>query len=180
MAVVRMDIQTIVVSGGSVSSLVVLRPHKRRNGSSTQLPIRIGPIESASISMGIDGTPHERPLTHDLMSQIISSLGATVSRVVISDVQNTTFFAVVDLVSEDGRTVSVDARPSDAIALAVRTQSPIYAEERVLDTAALPDFTGVKQDEERHEMEMFHDFVENLSPEDFNAPSGGPSRSDTN
>lgn len=171
MGVVRMDIQTIVVSGGPVSSLVILRPHRRRGSSTQQLPIQIGPVESASISMAIDGTPHDRPLTHDLLSKVISSLGASVSKVVISDVRDTTFYARIDLATGDGRTVSVDSRPSDAIALAVRTKASIYADEKVLDTATLPDFKGVKQDEERHEMELFHDFVEHLSPDDFNSPS---------
>lgn len=177
MGVVRMDIQTIVVSGGPVSSLVVLRPHRNRGRSSVQLPIRIGPVESAAISMGVDGTPHERPLTHDLLCTIISSLGGRVSRVVISEVRGTTFYAKVEIVTGEGTTVEVDARPSDAIAIAVRTQAPVYADEKVLDTAALPDFKGVERDEERHEMELFHDFVENLSPDDFSEANSDIGRS---
>lgn len=173
MAYVRMDIQTIVVSGGDVSSLVVLRPHRRRGNSSVQLPIRIGPVESSAISMGVDGSHHERPLTHDLLCNAIKALGASVSRVVISDVHGTTFYAQLQLSTRDGDIVSVDSRPSDALAVAVRCAAPIYADEKVLDTAALPDFKGVRQDEEQHEMELFHDFVENLSPDDFNTASKG-------
>lgn len=171
MAYVRMDIQTIVVSGSKASSLVVLRPHRRREGSSVQLPIRIGPVESSAISMGVDGSHHARPLTHDLLCSTIGALGASVSRVVISDVHDTTFYAQLQLSTKEGDLVSVDARPSDALAVAVRCGAPIYADEKVLDTAALPDFKGVEQDEEQHEMELFHDFVENLSPEDFNTTS---------
>lgn len=171
MAYVRMDIQTIVVSGSKVSSLVVLKPHRRRGNSSMQLPIRIGPVESSAISMGVDGSHHERPLTHDLICNTIRALGASVTRVVISDVHGTTFYAQIQLTTRDGDIVSVDSRPSDALAVAVRCGAPIYADEKVLDTAALPDFKGVKQDEEEHEMELFHDFVEHLSPDDFNTTS---------
>ena len=88
----------------------------------------------------------------------------------INDVRGTTFYAQIHILSPDGRQLQVDARPSDAIALAVRTGTPIYAEEYVLDTAALPDFRGVEEDEERQEMQKFHDFVQSLSPEDFKAP----------
>lgn len=172
MAYVRMDIQTIVVSGSKVSSLVVLKPHRRRENSSIQLPIRIGPVESSAISMGVDGSRHDRPLTHDLLCNTIKALGATVSRVVISDVHDTTFYAQLQLTTRDGDMVTVDSRPSDALAVAVRCGAPIYADEHVLDTAALPDFKGVKQEEEEHEMQLFHDFVENLSPDDFNTTSG--------
>lgn len=170
MASVRMDIQTVVVGNGRLTSLVVLKPHRRHRNSSIQLPIRIGSVESAAISMGVEGSPHKRPVTHDLIKSIISTLGASVSSVVISDVRGTTFYAQIKLLTSQGDIVSVDSRPSDAIALAVRTNAPIFAEEKVLDTAALPDFKGVRADEERQEMARFHDFVENLSPDDFNAP----------
>lgn len=171
MAYVRMDIQTIVVGGGPLSSLVVLKPHRRRGNSSVQLPIRIGSVESTAISMGIDGTPHERPMTHDLLRSVIGALGAAVTGVIINDVRGTTFYSQIRMVTAQGDTVTVDARPSDSIALAVRTHTPIFADEHVLDTAAFPDFTAVEKDEEQQEMERFHDFVENLSPEDFNTSS---------
>lgn len=171
MANVRMDIQTIVVGGGPLSSLVVLKPHRRRGDSSVQLPIRIGSVESSAISMGIDGTPHDRPMTHDLLRSVIGALGAAVTGVIITDVRGTTFYSKIRMVTADGDTIAVDARPSDAIALAVRTHTPIFADEHVLDTAAFPDFKSVEKDEERQEMERFHDFVEHLSPEDFNTSS---------
>lgn len=170
MAIVRMDIQTIVVGQSAGTSLVVLKPHHRRGSNSVQLPIRIGSVESSAITMGIDGSPTTRPLTHDLLKSVIDALDAAVTEVVINDVRGTTFYAQIHILSPDGRQLQVDARPSDAIALAVRTGTPIYAEEYVLDTAALPDFRGVEEDEERQEMQKFHDFVQSLSPEDFKAP----------
>lgn len=170
MALVRMNISTIVVGGSAGSSLVVLKPHHRRGSNSVELPIRIGSVESSAISMGIDGSAPSRPLTHDLLKSVISSLGAALTGVVINDVRGTTFYAQLRLLTPDGERVQVDARPSDAIALAVRMRTPIYAEESVLDTAALPDFRSVEEDEERQELQRFHDFVEGLNPEDFNAP----------
>ncbi len=119
--------------------------------------------------MGIDGSTHARPLTHDLLKSVITSLGAALTGVVINDVRGTTFYAQLRLLTPNGERIQVDARPSDAIALAVRMRTPIYAEEAVLDTAAMPDFRSVEEDEERQEMQKFHDFVEGLSPEDFNA-----------
>ena len=156
-----MDIQTVVVGGGPVASLIVLRTRKpNADGSFTQLPIRIGAVEATAISMGVDGAHGGRPMTHDLLASTIEALGAKVSHVVISDVEGTTFFAQVALRTNSGRSIQVDARPSDAIALAVRVDAPLFA---------LPDFAAVEKDEEKQELEKFHAFVEGLSPDDFNA-----------
>lgn len=119
--------------------------------------------------MGVDKTAHERPMTHDLLQSVITTLGASLERVAIVDVHGTTFFAQLRLVAPTGEELAVDARPSDAIALAVRMHAPIYADERVLDTAALPDFDAVERSEREREEAAFHEFVEGLSPEDFRA-----------
>ena len=166
MALVRMDIQSIVVGAGPVTSLVILRP-RHGDSASLQLPIRIGTYESMSISMGVDHTPHKRPMTHDLLASVVESLGSKVREVVIERVQGTTFFARVHLEGAGGEVTSVDARPSDAIALAVRTHAPIFAEEHVLDTAAMPDFHAVEKDAALSDEAAFHEFVEGLSPDDF-------------
>ena len=79
----------------------------------------------------------------------------------------------MELIAANGSHEYLDARPSDAIALAVRTGAPVYAEESVLTTAALPDFAAVEKDEQEAELAEFHQFVENLSPEDFNVPTDG-------
>ena len=165
MALVRMDIQSLVMGGGPVTSLVVLKP--RRGHASGKLPIRIGTVEAAAISMGMDSTIAKRPMTHDLLGNVISSLGANVTGAIITRVDGTTFYAQVRLTAESGEELSIDARPSDAIALAVRLHAPIFADERVLDTAAMPDFGAVERDERAREAEAFHEFVEGLSPEDF-------------
>lgn len=173
MSLIRMDIQAVVVGGGSVSSLVVLKPHSKHAHATTKLPIRIGSVESAAISMGVDGQTRPRPMTHDLMLSTINALGATLTGISINDVHGTTFYAQLRLLKPDGEQVLVDSRPSDAIALAVRAGVPIFAEEQVLDVAGLPDFGAVKEEEQREEMDRFHDFVENLSPDDFSEPALG-------
>lgn len=165
MALVRMDIQTVVVGGGPVASLIVLRTHD--GDKDVRLPIKIGAIEATAISMGINGAPTKRPMTHDLLLSTVRTLGAKLESVTIAKVEGTTFFARLNVrVSDDDLRV-VDARPSDAIALAVRVGAPIYATEDVMNTATLPDFAAVEEMERQHSLEEFHDFVENLSPADF-------------
>lgn len=170
MAMQRMDIESVVVGGGPVASLLVLRTRARRRGEKTlQLPIRIGNVEASAISLGVDARPGKRPLTHDLLTQAVQRLGARCVSARIVGVEGTTFFAQVELERADGEHVYLDARPSDAVALAVRAQVPIFAADGVLACAALPDFSGVEEAEKAHELEEFHSFVENLSPGDFAA-----------
>lgn len=170
MALRRMDIQTIVVGNGPISSLIVLRTQATSESEAVQLPIRIGRVEAAAISMGVGRRQDGRPMTHDLLRDTIVKLGAGLLSVAIVDVRGTTFFARLNLETNDGRHLSLDCRPSDAIALAVRMHVPILADDRVLDTATMPDFKSVEEEEKGRELERFHEFVESLSPEDF-APS---------
>ncbi len=167
MALIRMDIHTIAVGGGPIPSVIVLRSRTSSDETPIELPIRIGTIEAMAISMGLDSQLHERPMTHDLLRNVIQSLDATVSRVAIVDVHGTTFFAELQLTTSSGHFVTVDSRPSDAIALAVRMGVPIFADSHVLEAATLPDFKGVERAEKEQEFERFHDFVESLSPGDF-------------
>lgn len=169
----RMDIQSVVVGGGPVASLVVLATHEDPTGAAPQqLPIRIGNVEATAITMGVRDRAGARPMTHDLLCSVISELGGRCLSVRIMSVHGTTFFAQVELADAAGERHYVDARPSDALALAVREGVAIYADESVLDAAALPDFRGVEADERAHELEEFHAFVEQLSPEDFNVTHG--------
>lgn len=170
MALIQMDIQTIVVGGGPVASLLVLKPRIPEEAPhDAQLPIKIGPVEAMAIGMGVNDSHRttDRPMTHDLLKNVIESLGAHLDSVIISAVSGTTFFAQLRIEKDDGEAIFIDSRPSDAIALAVRTGAPIYARSDVLTTASYPNFRGVEKEEEEHEMEEFHKFVENLSPDDF-------------
>lgn len=168
MAMVRMDVHTLVVGGGPVSSLVVLKEHGSvKKEGSLQLPIKIGMVEAAAIGMGLNDDQSARPITHDLLASVISSLRAKVERVEVVRVSDTTFFAQLCLRKEDGELRTVDCRPSDGIALALRADAPIYVEESVIRAASLPDFLSVREEEQNAEIERFHDFLEGISPDDF-------------
>ena len=163
-----MDIEGVFVGGGSMTSLVVLRTRDAgEEGAPLKLPICIGSVEAHAITMGVAGRRGARPMTHDLLSSTISALGAQTVGVRIVSVQGTTFFAQLELRTAGGEHVFVDARPSDALALAVRDGVALWAEEGVLRTAALPDFRGVEHEEYARELQEFHEFVEGLTPDDF-------------
>ena len=174
MSLRRMDIKSVVIGGGPIASLVVLCPQERKAGEGAiKLPIRIGTVEASAISMGVERPEGGRPMTHDLLINAVVALGGKVASVRVTTGSGTTFYAQVEFVAADGSHEYLDARPSDAIALAVRTGAPVYAEESVLTTASLPDFAAVEKDEREAELAEFHQFVESLSPEDFNVPTDG-------
>ncbi|MBU6312178.1 MAG: bifunctional nuclease family protein [Actinomycetales bacterium] len=134
----------------------------RESGSETYLPIWIGAVEATAIAFAQQGVVPQRPLTHDLMRDLLDALSAPLQEVRITRLEDGVFFA--DLVFASGTQVS--ARPSDAIALALRTGSPIYAADDVLEEAgvAIPD-------EQEDEVEKFREFLDQISPEDFGAES---------
>ncbi len=130
-------------------------------GSNRYLPIWIGQFEATAILMEVQGIRPSRPLTHDLLKTILDSLKAQVTRIVINDLREGTFYAQIHM-SFNSSDLQIDARPSDAIALAVRANVPIFADENVLDQAAVVSEAG-----EEEEVERFREFLENVRPEDF-------------
>jgi bifunctional DNase/RNase len=132
-----MVIDSIRVSLVNYQRVVILRQKE----SGRYLPIWIGPAEADAIAVKLQDVTAPRPLTHDLLNNVISELGAKVEYVVVSNLDHDTFFATIHL-TIDGRTAPVDSRPSDALALAVRSGVPIYVEDEVLEQA------GVELDEE--------------------------------
>lgn len=173
----RADIETIVVGQGSVSSLLVLktRPEKARGekggcttGRSSQpLPIRIGAAEAANIGMVLQNARNRRPMTFDLIGELLDVMEMRVDSSNIARVEGTTFFARINLTKKDGKAISLDARPSDAIALALKKRAPIFVDEEVLETASLPDFDKVKRQQDQMNMQEFQQFVKTIRPEDF-------------
>lgn len=129
---VEMSIDSIRVSVVNSQRVVILRENK----ADRYLPIWIGPAEADAIAIKLQGVTVPRPLTHDLLCSLIAAMGAKVKFVVVNDLLNDTFYAKIHL-SVDGRDLEVDSRPSDAIAIAVRAQIPIYAEEEVLEKAGI-------------------------------------------
>ena len=131
---VEMVVESVRVHMLSSRHVVILKETDRDR----YLPIWIGPWEASAIAMKLQGLTPERPLTHDLFASTLEALGASVDRVVISELADETFHARIQF-ERDGRTVEVDARPSDALALAVRTGVRIFAADAVLEQAALGD-----------------------------------------
>lgn len=170
MDLIRVDIETVVIGGGPVASLVVLKP--RGDASGEPLPIRVGTAEASAIAMGVERPDTDRPMTHDLLKTMIEVLGAQVVSVAVTGVEGTTFFAQINLRDAQGEPMAVDARPSDAIALALRTKTPIFVASSVLATAGYPDFEAVKRSEDEASIAEFDRFIETLSPEDFTTGAG--------
>ena len=127
------------------------------------LPIWIGAVEATAIAFALQGIETPRPMTHDLLRDILSETRVAVERILISELIDQTFYALIRM-STDGKTVEVSSRPSDAIALAVRVNAPIFAAEEVLDQAGIE-----LRDEEETEVEKFREFLDQVSPEDFAA-----------
>lgn len=148
--------------------VVILKPVGEAAGEGSMLPIWIGPLEAAAILRGVDDDPPPRPLTLDLMRELIHVLGARVERIAITRIEEGTFFAEISLATSSGPLV-LDARPSDAIGLAIRTGSPILVPTSVLDSAGIPDEREheVEDDTEEAEVEAFSRFLDNVEPEDF-------------
>jgi bifunctional DNase/RNase len=166
---VEMVVESVRVHMLSSQHVVILKESERDR----YLPIWIGPSEANAIAMRLQGLSAERPLTHDLMVSTLAALGSTISRVVVTHVIDGTFHARLYVEASNGDETEVDSRTSDAIAVAVRTGSPIYADERVLDEAGVePDGTddGDAEDDER--LAVFREFVNSL---DVDLPGQGGS-----
>jgi uncharacterized protein len=137
------------------------------------IPIFIGEAEAVAIECAVRGVPAPRPLTHDLLKDVITELGATVSRVVITELRDATYFAEVHLDLARGTSI-VSARPSDAVALALRTESPLFVDDQLMDDEgrmielADEEEEGDELDGDVDELaEQFRDFLDTVHPEDF-------------
>jgi bifunctional DNase/RNase len=158
-----MVVESVRVHMLSSQHVVILREAEHER----YLPIWIGSWEAQSIAMKLQGVEAERPLTHDLLTTILEDLGASVRRIVVSDLADETYRARIVLVS-GGDDYEIDARPSDAIALAVRTAAPIFATEAVLDRAGV-----IPEADEDEKLSVFREFVNSLEG-DIDAPPGDP------
>ena len=128
------------------------------------LPIWIGHPEAAAILMKLQGAPTPRPMTHDLVTDMLGELNARVSKISVTELRENTFYAVITLTVNDSE-IEIDSRPSDALALAVRTSAPIFVADQVIDDSAI-EF-GAEQPEEQDVVDEFKKFLEDVSPDDF-------------
>ncbi len=165
---VEMTIDSIRVSLMNYQRVVILK----EKGTNRYLPIWIGPAEADAIAVKLQNVELSRPLTHDLLQSVISTLGASVDYIVVSGLKEDTFYARLAL-SVDGVKLDIDSRPSDALALAVRVGAPIYAEESVLEKAGiiLEEETGKPEgkvdEQEMKGLSAYKDFINTLDLEDF-------------
>ncbi|MDP2919105.1 MAG: bifunctional nuclease family protein [Dehalococcoidia bacterium] len=178
---IEMVVDSIRVSLMNYQRVVILKEKE----TNRYLPIWIGAAEADAIAVKLQGVSVPRPLTHDLLQSVVNALGAKVNSIVISDLKNDTFFAKV-ILNVDSSQMEIDSRPSDAIALAVRVQAPIYVEETVLDRAGiwldkesgklLPEETEeprksegkkVSEDELKKKASAFYDFINTINFDDF-------------
>jgi bifunctional DNase/RNase len=132
------------------------------------LPIWIGAVEATAIAFALQGVVTQRPMTHDLLKSVLEEVGVVVDMIYINELREGTFYSSIRLRLNEG-TYEVSSRPSDAIALAVRTGVPIYAAEEVVDEAAITIREDEDDEAEETELEEFRKFLEDVSPEDFRA-----------
>jgi hypothetical protein len=125
------------------------------------LPIWVGVFEANAIALQIENISTPRPMTHDLIKNILTEIEAEVQRIVVSDLRDNTFYAMIYL-DRDGETIAIDARPSDAIALALRTRAPIFVEDSVVESAKGLDLSKESTDSER-----LQKWLEGLNPDDL-------------
>jgi bifunctional DNase/RNase len=163
---IEMKVGTIRVELPSNTPVVLLREVA---GDQRTLPIFIGTPEATAIAYALQGVSTPRPMTHDLLVDVIAALGATVSRIVVSDQRDGTFFAEIH-VQRDGELHVISARPSDAVALALRTGASVWCDEEVLDAegVVLEDDESTDEDVAPEQLvEEFKAFIDDISPEDF-------------
>ncbi|WP_068549198.1 bifunctional nuclease family protein [Thermosulfidibacter takaii] len=151
---IRMKVAKIILDPFTNSPIVVLKDMEERRA----LPIWIGLFEANAIAMKLEDVVTPRPMTHDLIANILESLKATVERIVVNDLIENTFYARICLSTPEG-TMEIDSRPSDAIAIALRTDAPIFVEEVVLEKAKSFDLSDRDQ--------ILKEWLENLTPEDL-------------
>ena len=154
---IEMTIKGLMVDPITNMPIVILRDKEGER----VLPIWVGIFEANAIALQIENIATPRPMTHDLLRNIITDLDGQVDRVVVSDLKDNTFYAIIHLTVR-GERIAIDSRPSDAIALALRTRSPIMVEESVIDNAKTVDFAS-----ERADNDQLQKWLESLDPEEL-------------
>lgn len=154
---IKMTVRGIALDPITNMPIVILKdPEERR-----ALPIWVGIFEANAIALELEKVSTPRPMTHDLLKNILEGLGITVQQVIVNDLKENTFYATIEL-NYNGSVVNIDSRPSDAIALALRVNAPIFVTENVVTQAK-----NIEVSEEREETDKWKEWLENLKPEDF-------------
>jgi len=151
---IEMKIRGLMMDPAANTPIVILKDV----GGESMLPIWVGAFEANAIAVEIEKLATQRPMTHDLLKNVIWELGASVRRIIITDLIDNTFFAVIEMV-KDGEVLAVDSRPSDAIALALRLDCPIYVNDQVLRNSATP----VTEDDSSNQDSWPEDLIDDAS-----------------
>ena len=154
---IEMFIKGLMIDPVTNMPIVILRD----DGNERTLPIWVGPVEANAIALQIENVTPARPMTHDLLTNVLSDLGANLQRVVICDLRDGTFFAYLEL-DRAGEVLFVDSRPSDALALSLRTRAPVFVDDKVLNEAKSVDASSDEADRERLQR-----WLESLDPDDL-------------
>jgi len=154
---IKMTVRGIALDPITNMPIIILKdPDERR-----ALPIWVGIFEANAIALELEKVSTPRPMTHDLLKNILEGLGITVKQIIVNDLKENTFYAMIEL-NHNGGVITIDARPSDAIALALRVNAPIFVTEKVVTQAK-----NIEVSEEKEETDKWKEWLENLKPEDF-------------
>ena len=156
---IEMKVMGIAIDTASGSPIIVLNDKDNRKA----LPIWIGSAEASAIIRKIENIKVLRPMTHDLIIDIIEKTGYSVDRVEINDVEKETYFSTIYLTNEDGKEVTIDSRPSDAIAVAIRVNAPIFVSAKVLADGSV----SCDSEKDEAESQEFRNFIQSIKPSDF-------------
>jgi hypothetical protein len=159
---VEMKVSGLTIDPLTNTPIVILKDLEGKRA----VPIWIGLFEASAIATELEKISFSRPMTHDLLKEMVKILEGKVTKIEIIDLKNNTFFALIHLM-KDGKVVTVDSRPSDAIALALRVNAPIYIAEKVIEKSRSVDFAKKGEELDKLKKEDLKDFLENLSDEDF-------------
>lgn len=159
---IEMKVAGITIDPITNTPIVILKDMEEKKA----IPIWIGLFEASAIATKLEKVSFSRPMTHDLLAEVLKSMHVEVLRIEINDLKNNTFFADLHLL-KDGVVTVIDSRPSDAIALALRTESPIFVDDKVIERSRNVDFGSKSADLETLKEDKLAEFLENLSPEDF-------------
>jgi bifunctional DNase/RNase len=154
---IQMTVRGIALDPITNMPIIILKDVDERKA----LPIWVGIFEANAIALELEKVTTPRPMTHDLLKSVLDGLGVTVRQVIVNDLKDNTFFAVIEL-NSNGAVINIDSRPSDAIALALRVNAPIFVTENVVAQAK-----SVEISEEKEETDKWKEWLENLKPEDF-------------
>jgi len=157
-----MKVSGLTIDPFTNTPIIILKDLEEKN----VLPIWIGLLEASAIATELENIQLPRPMTHDLVRNILDRLKVEVKKVEMVDLRDNTFFATLHL-TVSGKTIIIDSRPSDAIALALRTKAPIFVNEKVIEKSREISLEGLKIDEEKTDADKWKEILETMNPEDF-------------